>query len=140
MLSWSPPSRIEPRGLRLIAERIETAEEYELARELEFDAYQGYFFALPELSQTSATPTRELGTLDALAQTDANTTFEELEQIIRRDAGLSHKLLRYANSAHISPLRPIASLRHALTMIGAVAAAGACCSRSAASVTHLTIC
>ena len=113
--------KIEPRGLRLIAERIETAEEYELARELEFDAYQGYFFALPELSQTSATPTRELGTLVALAQTDANTTFEELEQIVRRDAGLSHKLLRYANSAHISPLRPISSLRHALTMIGAVA-------------------
>ena len=40
---------------------------------------------------------------------------------MRRDAGLSHKLLRYANSAHISPLRPIASLRHALTMIGTVA-------------------
>jgi c-di-GMP phosphodiesterase len=40
---------------------------------------------------------------------------------VRRDAGLSHKLLRYANSAHVSPLRPIASLRHALTMIGAVA-------------------
>ena len=104
-----------------IAQRIETADEYELARELEFDAYQGYFFALPELSEMPATPTRELGTLCALAATDANTTFEELEAIVRRDAGLSHKLLRYANSAHISPLRPIASLRHALTMIGTVA-------------------
>ena len=113
--------KIEPRGLKLIAQRIETADEYELARELEFDAYQGYFFALPELSEMPATPTRELGTLCALAATDATTTFEQLEAIVRRDAGLSHKLLRYANSAHISPLRPIASLRHALTMIGTVA-------------------
>jgi EAL and modified HD-GYP domain-containing signal transduction protein len=113
--------KLEPRGLTLVAEKVETAEEYELCRELEFDAYQGYFFALPELSRTPATPTRELGTLCALAGTDANTTFEELEAIVRRDAGLSHKLLRYANSAHVSPLRPITSLRHALTMIGAVA-------------------
>jgi len=107
-------------NLTLVAEKVETAEEYELCRELEFDAYQGYFFALPELSRTPGTPTKELGTLCALAATDENTTLEELEAIVRRDAGLSHKLLRYANSAHVSPLRPIESLRHAVTMIGAV--------------------
>src|SRR6185503_9890799 len=97
----------------------ESAEEYELCRELGFDAYQGYFFALPELSRTPGTPTRELGTLVALAATDEDTSLEELENIVRRDAGLSHKLLRYANSAYVSPLRPIESLRHAVTMIGA---------------------
>jgi EAL and modified HD-GYP domain-containing signal transduction protein len=113
--------KLEPRNLTLVAEKIETAEEYELCREMDFDAYQGYFFALPELSQTTATPTHELGSLVALAATDNDTTLEELESIVRRDAGLSHKLLRYANSAYVAPLRPIASLRHALTMIGAVA-------------------
>ena len=113
--------KLEPRRLTLVAEKVETAEEYEMCRELDFAAYQGYFFALPELSRTPATPTRELGTLAALAATDVDTSLETLEGIVRRDAGLSHKLLRYANSAHVSPLRPIASLRHALTMIGAVA-------------------
>jgi EAL and modified HD-GYP domain-containing signal transduction protein len=113
--------KLEPRRLRLIAEKVETADEYEICREMDFAAYQGYFFALPELSRTPATPTRELGTLAALASTDVETSLETLESIVRRDAGLSHKLLRYANSAHVSPLRPIASLRHALTMIGAVA-------------------
>jgi c-di-GMP phosphodiesterase len=111
--------KLSSRNLTLVAEKVESAEEYELCRELEFDAYQGYFFALPELSRTAGTPTKELGSLTALAMTDANTTLEELEEIVRRDAGLSHKLLRYANSAHVSPLRPITSLRHALTMIGA---------------------
>ena len=113
--------RLHTRELRLIAEKVEEAEEYELCRELDFDAYQGYFFALPELSRAPATPTRELGTLVALASTDASTTFEELEQTISRDAGLSHKLLRFANSAHVSPMSPIASLQQALTMIGTVA-------------------
>jgi c-di-GMP phosphodiesterase len=113
--------KLEPRRLTLIAEKVETAEEYEICREMDFAAYQGYFFALPELSRTPATPTRELGTLAALAATDVDTSLETLEGIVRRDAGLSHKLLRYANSAYVSPLRPIASLRHALTMIGAVA-------------------
>jgi c-di-GMP phosphodiesterase len=112
--------KLEPRNLTLVAEKVESAEEYELCRELEFDAYQGFFFALPELSRTPGTPTKELGTLCALAATDENTTLEELESIVRRDAGLSHKLLRYANSAYVSPLRPIESLRHAVTMIGAV--------------------
>jgi EAL and modified HD-GYP domain-containing signal transduction protein len=114
--------KLESRRLRLVAEKIETAEEYELCREMDcFDAYQGYFFALPELSRGAATPTRELGTLAALAAADSDTTLEELEHIVQRDAGLSHKLLRYANSAHVSPLRRIASLRHALTMIGTTA-------------------
>ncbi len=114
--------KLESRKLTLIAEKIETADEYELCREMEcFDAYQGYFFALPELSRSAATPTRELGTLAALAATDVDTSLETLEGIVRRDAGLSHKLLRYANSAHVSPLRPISSLRHALTMIGTTA-------------------
>ena len=114
--------KLESRKLTLIAEKIETADEYELCREMEcFDAYQGYFFALPELSRSAATPTRELGTLAALAATDIDTSLETLESIVRRDAGLSHKLLRYANSAHVSPLRPISSLRHALTMIGTTA-------------------
>jgi c-di-GMP phosphodiesterase len=113
--------RLETRGLQLVAEKVEHADVYERCRELDFDAYQGYFFALPELSRAPATPTRELGTLVALARTDASTTFEELERTISRDAGLSHKLLRFANSAHVSPLSPIASLQQALTMIGTVA-------------------
>ena len=113
--------RLEPRKLRLIAQKIDEAEQYELCRELDFDGYQGYFFALPELSRAAATPTRDLGTLCAIASTDASTTFEELERIISRDAGLSHKLLRFSNSAHVSPLNPIASLQQALTMIGTIA-------------------
>jgi c-di-GMP phosphodiesterase len=113
--------RLETRKLRLVAEKVEEADEYERCRELDFDAYQGYFFALPELSRAPATPTQELGTLVSLASTDASTTFEELEQTISRDAGLSHKLLRFANSAHVSPLSPIASLQQALVMIGTVA-------------------
>jgi EAL and modified HD-GYP domain-containing signal transduction protein len=114
--------KLEPRDLTLIAEKVETADEYERCRELEaFDAYQGYFFALPELSRAAATPTRELGTLTALASTDIDTSLETIESIVRRDAGLSHKLLRYANSAHVAPLKRIESLRHAVTMIGSVA-------------------
>jgi c-di-GMP phosphodiesterase len=113
--------RLASRKLRLVAQKVEEAEQYELCRELDFDGYQGYFFALPELSRAAPTPTRDLGTLCAIAGTDASTTFEELERIISRDAGLSHKLLRFSNSAYVSPLTPIASLQQALTMIGTIA-------------------
>ena len=112
--------RLEGRDLRLVAEKVETPEEYEFCRELGFDAYQGFFFARPDLVRRRRAPTRELGTLCALASAGASVCFEELEAIIARDAGISHRLLRFVNSAFVSPRHTVASLRQALTLVGSV--------------------
>jgi EAL and modified HD-GYP domain-containing signal transduction protein len=41
--------------------------------------------------------------------------------VILQDAGLSHKLLRLANSAAIAARRDVASVHQALTLLGTVA-------------------
>ena len=124
--------RLETRGLRLVAEKVEHADVYERCRELDFDAYQGYFSRAARLSRAAATPTRELGTLCELASTDV-TRRSRAHRTISRDAGLS-QLLRFANSAHVSPLSPIASLQQALTMSAPSrsVAGGCCCAHRAA--------
>ena len=38
--------------------------------------------------------------------------------MISHDAGLSHKLLRLANSAHVAPRNRVRSIRHALSLLG----------------------
>src|SRR5262249_55011528 len=54
------------RGLRLIAERVDTPEQYEAMRALEFDAYQGQYFAAPREVREVVAPTHRLGALVSL--------------------------------------------------------------------------
>jgi EAL and modified HD-GYP domain-containing signal transduction protein len=58
--------------------------------------------------------------LDALAQLleTGDDDFDALEEMISHDAGLSHKLLRLANSAHVAPRSRVRSIRHALALLG----------------------
>ena len=107
------------RGSRitLVAEKVESSDEFEHCRDLGFDAFQGYFFARPELVHLQRTPTFRLDTVRTLASTE-DDAFDALEKLISCDVGLSHKLLRLANSAHVAPRSRIRSIRHALSLLG----------------------
>ncbi|MBB4662316.1 EAL and HDOD domain-containing protein [Conexibacter arvalis] len=111
-------ARLKPRGLTLIAEKVEEPEEHARCLALGFDGFQGYYYERPETWRGRAVPTAQLATLGALAATDSDVSLRELETIIRRDAGLSHRLLRFANSAEVAPRNTIQSLRQALALLG----------------------
>jgi EAL and modified HD-GYP domain-containing signal transduction protein len=114
-------SRLRGGSKTLIAEKVETREEYAVCRALGFDAFQGYFFAQPVMVGGRSAPTRRLHALAAIAGHSARASFEELEQLIRQDAGLSHKLVRLANSAFVGARHEVASVHQALTLLGTVA-------------------
>jgi EAL and modified HD-GYP domain-containing signal transduction protein len=109
---------LKRRGLRLIAEKVETHDEATRCRELGFDAFQGYFFARPASVHGRPLPTTQITTLCQLLETGAEVDIDELESIIEIDLGLSQRLLRLSNSAAISPATRVRSLRHALTLLG----------------------
>ncbi|MDA0168474.1 HDOD domain-containing protein [Solirubrobacter taibaiensis] len=111
---------LKPRGLTLVAEKVETREEQLRCHALGFDAYQGYYFQQPTLMSGQALPSAQLTTLFDLVQSDPGASVDTLVQIIERDLGLSHRLLRFANSAAISPTSPVRSLRQALSLLGTV--------------------
>ena len=62
-------------------------------------------------------PTFRLDALAKLIET-GDEDFDALEEMISHDAGLSHKLLRLANSAHVAPRSRVRSIRHALALLG----------------------
>ena len=107
------------RGLRLVATEVATPDEVERCRGLGFTAFQGDFFAKPGLVSSRRVGTGGVASLNALARVAApDATFEDLEQAITSDVGLSLKLLRYVNSAFFSLPREVASVREALTLLG----------------------
>jgi EAL and modified HD-GYP domain-containing signal transduction protein len=104
---------------RLVAEKVETEAEFERCLQLGFDLFQGYFFCRPELVEGRPISTTSLRALQTAAEVvDANVTFEELEQIVSRDPGLTVRLLRLLNSAAFSLNRKIGTVREALIMLG----------------------
>jgi EAL and modified HD-GYP domain-containing signal transduction protein len=107
------------RELELIATSVETGSDLARCRKLGFTAFQGRVLAEPEIVPGRAVPTARLEALGSLVSLSAGADFEELERMIVRDVGMSHKLLRYANSALFFPSQRVASVHEAMVILGA---------------------
>lgn len=112
--------RLHARSKILIADGVDTRGEYAACRELGIDAFQGRFFAEPLILTGTAAPTHRLRALSMLVQRGETTSFEQLERVIEEDPGLSHKLVRLANSAFFGVRRPIGSIHDALLQLGSI--------------------
>jgi EAL and modified HD-GYP domain-containing signal transduction protein len=110
---------LRDRELVLIATSVETQADLALCRELGMDAFQGRFLAEPEIVPGRAVPTQGLDALGSVAELHSSIEFEDLEQAIVRDVGMSHKLLRYANSALFFPSQRVGSVHEAMVILGA---------------------
>lgn len=113
-------ARLRRHGLRLIADGVDTPERYDAMRALEFDAYQGRYFAAPRSIREVVAPTHRLGALVSLTQGAAAASLEDLERHICEDPGLSYRFVRLANSAFYGGRTPVGSIRQALMRLGAV--------------------
>ncbi len=108
----------KPRGVQMLAEKVETYEEFEWARRAGYDLFQGYFFARPELVRNQDIPTLITSSLRLLREVQQpELDFRRLERLIREDVSLTYKLLRYANSA-LFKRGDIRSIHAALVALG----------------------
>ena len=106
------------RGLVLLAEKVETRQEFEFLRGHGYQYFQGYFFCRPIILETHDIPAAQLNQLRLLrAISDPSLNLKQLDEIIRLDVSLSYRLLRYLNSAAFG-LHRIRSVMHALVMLG----------------------
>jgi EAL and modified HD-GYP domain-containing signal transduction protein len=103
----------------LVATNVPDHATFAACRDLGFTYFQGEYFAQPRLFKRTSVATAGLGSLRRLAElTAGDVSFEDLEQIISSDVGLSLKLLRYVNSAFFALPRTVSSVREALTLLG----------------------
>ncbi|GGW60873.1 EAL and HDOD domain-containing protein [Alishewanella tabrizica] len=101
----------------LLAERVETAEQFEKLKLLGFQLFQGYFFARPEMLKQKQLNSNKANLLALMAEASAKTLdFEQLADICQRDLGLSYKLLRFIN--HSGHSQAISSVKHAMVYMG----------------------
>jgi EAL and modified HD-GYP domain-containing signal transduction protein len=110
---------LRPYGVKLVAEKVETREEFNVCAQLGFDLFQGYFFCKPEvLSGRGISPNRLTLLQLVAALQDRNIEFADLETLITRDVALSYRLLRYINSAFFGLRTECSSIGRALTLLG----------------------
>jgi len=103
---------------KLLAEKVETVEEFSLCMELGFDYFQGYYFARPViLSGRKITPS-ELVILRLVELLDAGADDVIIETAVKRDALTSLNLLRLVNSRAASSGGRIESVSEAITKLG----------------------
>lgn len=104
--------------LKLLAEKVETQEEFEQCRELGFDYFQGYFFAKPSvISGRSISPT-QLMLLELSRMLAREDEFHVIENLFRKNPELHIKLLQFMNSAAFYTANKINSIRQAISMLG----------------------
>jgi c-di-GMP-related signal transduction protein len=109
--------------VQLLAERVETQEELRCAREMGYEYFQGFFFARPVISSTRQIPGFKLQFLSILAELhQPEMNFRKLADLLKREPGLSYKLLRFVNSAWFGLRSPVESLDRALFALGEDAA------------------
>lgn len=104
--------------VKLLAEKVESHEQYLLCAEAGFDLFQGYYFARPHLVIGRRTPPYQAVMLKLLGLILTDAPDHEIEQALKQDAGLSLKLLRLVNSVSMGLKTKISSFNQAIKVIG----------------------
>lgn len=106
-------------SMLLLAEKIETYAEFEQAKQMGFDLFQGYFFSRPEVLSTkgiSPSQLTKLKLINEVGKEDLN--LKTIAELIKKDASVSFKLLKYINSAYFKRRHPIDTIKDALAYLG----------------------
>jgi c-di-GMP-related signal transduction protein len=107
------------RGPQLIAEKVETRDDFEFCKARGFSFFEGYFFRKPEMMRArgaQSNRTVHLRLLAAISRT--NLDWRELEEIVKSDPMLYYRLLRYLNSAIFGLRGEVRTVGQALTFLG----------------------
>jgi EAL and modified HD-GYP domain-containing signal transduction protein len=111
--------RLAARGVRVIAEKVETQEMFDETRQQGYSLFQGYYFCRPKTLSARAVPARQLAYLQLVsALRDPDLSINELENLVKHDVSMTYRVLRLVNSAGFAARREVTVLREALLLVG----------------------
>lgn len=111
--------RFEKNKIKFLAEKIETHEDFELAMDLGYSYFQGYYFSKPVIISSKALLPSKINHLQLVKVLSSNEPeFKELAEIIERDAVFSYEVLKLVNSVLFYRGNRITSIRQALVRLG----------------------
>ncbi|WP_312305366.1 EAL and HDOD domain-containing protein [Pulveribacter sp.] len=103
---------------KLVAEKVETAEQYERMAALGVKLFQGYWFARPTLVQAQTIRPSQATILQLINLVRKQAAVSEIEDLLKKDPTLSFNLLRFINSSGFGLSVEITSFRHAVMILG----------------------
>jgi EAL and modified HD-GYP domain-containing signal transduction protein len=104
--------------VELIAEKVETPEQFRHCQALGFDYFQGYYFAHPENLAAKIINPVYATVVQLLEKVRQGADAKDLEALFKKDVALTFKLLRYINSAGFGLSCEVQSIRHAVSILG----------------------
>ena len=107
--------------IKLLAEKVETREHLEVAKQSGYELFQGYFFEKPQVIQAKEIPESTVQYFQILSLLkEEEPDVDAIAEIIARDLSLSYKLLQLLNSTYKRSLSPVHSIKQAIVMVGLI--------------------
>jgi len=110
--------RLQGLGKAVVAEKVETRDEYHACLDAGFDYFQGFYFARPAVlggRKLSPSQTAVLALMN-LVMSDVDNA--EIERAVKRDVTLALNLLRLVNTPAVGAPQRIDSISQALIVLG----------------------
>lgn len=104
--------------VRLLAERVESQQDFDDCREMGFDLFQGHYFARPKVLVARRPDPKRANVLNILSCIDQDAGDKEIEEALKLSPDLTLHLLRLVNSAAFGLHTQIGSMREALNLFG----------------------
>ncbi|MDH4275207.1 MAG: HDOD domain-containing protein [Gammaproteobacteria bacterium] len=104
---------------KLLAEKIESKEEYEFFKNIGFTYFQGFFLAKPQVMEGRKLPQNKIAILQLLREMqNPNVNISVLEKHVLSDVALSYKIISYINSPAVGLRVKVESIKSALILLG----------------------
>lgn len=112
-------NRYKKYGIKFLAEKVETLEEFEEAKAEGYSYFQGYFFSKPVIIPGRDVRSYTMNYIKVLDELNSKEPeYDKIAQIIEYDVALTYKLLRLINSPAFYTNSKITSVNHALVLLG----------------------
>ncbi|MBC7685392.1 MAG: EAL domain-containing protein [Bdellovibrionales bacterium] len=105
-------------GKKLVAEKVETRDQYQACMALGFDYFQGYYFARPDVMSGRRLSPSQLAVIELMTLVTSDAGNADVERAVKRDATLALNLLRLVNTPALGTGYRIDSLSHAMMVLG----------------------
>jgi c-di-GMP phosphodiesterase len=103
---------------KLLAEKVETQEQFQTCLELGFDYFQGYYFAKPVILSGKKLSPSQLAVMQLMSLINSDADNSDIERAIKKDVSLCFNLLRLVNTPAVGSPRRIDSVTQALMVLG----------------------
>ena len=111
--------RLAGRGIALLAEKVETQQEYQQACAEGFTLFQGYYFCRPVLLKNRKIPSNRMFHIEILQLLQSDPIeLHKMSRLVKRDASLTYRLLRLVNSPICAMRQEVNSIEAALIAVG----------------------